>query len=83
MEEKQNGLCAICKKPSRLIYNKKRDEWNREKLCVDHNHETGKVRELLCTQCNKALGQLYDSPDLLEIAAKYLRKHQEVQKEEV
>jgi hypothetical protein len=41
-------------------------------LAVDHNHETGKVRGLLCDNCNKAIGLLKDEPLLLEAAAKYL-----------
>jgi len=40
---------------------------------VDHCHETGKVRGLLCATCNKALGMLGDTPDALERAWKYTR----------
>lgn len=55
----QQHRCAVCRK--------------RKKLCVDHCHKTGVVRMLLCTQCNLALGHLYDDPKLLERAAKLLR----------
>lgn len=44
----------------------------RGRLYVDHNHDTGIVRALLCASCNKALGQMLDSPDLLRKAAAYL-----------
>lgn len=42
-------------------------------LCVDHCHATGKVRGLLCRNCNSALGKLREDPALLEKAARYLR----------
>ena len=41
-------------------------------LCVDHNHETGEVRGLLCRHCNKSLGGFKDSREILLNAAKYL-----------
>jgi len=44
-------------------------------LRVDHCHDTGTVRNLLCITCNLALGALKDSPLLAEKAAAYLRKH--------
>lgn len=39
---------------------------------VDHSHTTGKVRGLLCTSCNSAIGFLKDSPEILEKAINYL-----------
>lgn len=44
------------------------------KLGVDHDHDTGKVRELLCVTCNTGLGFLQDNPVLLEKAIKYLER---------
>lgn len=62
MHEAQNGLCAICKEP---------EKGNRT-LAVDHDHETGMVRSLLCFQCNTSIGKFgEDIPTILE-AAKYL-----------
>jgi Recombination endonuclease VII len=58
---RQNGACAICKKiPTRRL------------LCIDHCHKTGKVRGLLCTPCNAALGVLGDHPERMQAATDYL-----------
>lgn len=42
------------------------------RLCIDHNHETGNVRGLLCTKCNTGLGMFEDNPVKLERAIEYL-----------
>jgi len=44
-----------------------------EKLTIDHDHSTGMVRGALCTNCNLGLGHFKDDPELLELAALYLR----------
>jgi hypothetical protein len=67
MYKNQNGVCAICKGEGD-------GKW--KKLCVDHDHNTGKVRQLLCRNCNMVLGQVGDNPNLLEEMIKYLQKHQ-------
>lgn len=59
LEEEHGGKCAICKR-------------ERPPLCLDHDHETGRVRGLLCRKCNAALGFLDDDPDLVFTAAMYL-----------
>ena len=63
MFQNQNGGCAICGK-----------EKNGKKMnfVIDHDHLTGNVRALLCTQCNAGIGNFMDSPSLLRQAATYL-----------
>ena len=66
----QEGKCAICKRvPSG-------NGVDRHNLVVDHDHDTGKVRSLLCDFCNRGLGIFRDSPDDLIAAAAYLLQHQ-------
>lgn len=65
--ESQNGLCAIC---DRTLISKS--------SAVDHEHLTGKVRGILCSSCNRALGLLRDSDSLLLKAISYLRKHSHI-----
>lgn len=62
--EKQNGKCAIC---GAAI-----GDNSGNRLYVDHNHKTGKVRGLLCSACNFGIGKFKDSPELLKKAAIYL-----------
>lgn len=60
----QKGLCAICGNPPEQYM----------PLHIDHNHETGAVRGLLCTYCNFGLGHFRDSAVNLQNAIKYLEK---------
>ena len=46
-------------------------------LNVDHDHTTGKVRELLCHNCNRALGLLQENVEIIQSALDYLNKHKE------
>lgn len=66
MFEAQNGVCAICKSTPNKSTN------NTMSLHVDHDHETGEVRGLLCHKCNAGLGFFNDSLKLVQEAAKYL-----------
>jgi dCMP deaminase len=68
----QGGVCAICKKPE---FRKMRGSDAVRKLCVDHDHETGKVRALLCGHCNTAIGMLKENVSTLINAKVYLQKH--------
>jgi len=58
----QYGCCAICEYEFNKI----------EEANVDHNHETKKIRGLLCGHCNKGLGQFKDNPNLLDRALLYI-----------
>lgn len=65
----QDGACAICFKPETA------EKHGRVlALSVDHNHETGRIRGLLCGQCNTGIGKFGDDIDLLMNAISYLRK---------
>ena len=61
----QGGSCAICGTTS------PGGKWAR--MHVDHDHATGRIRGLLCTNCNRGIGYLSDNPERLERAASYLR----------
>lgn len=64
--DKQLGLCAICL--TAMVYNGRKSN----SATVDHDHNTGKVRGLLCRRCNVALGQLDDNIESLKRAINYL-----------
>ena len=61
--EKQCNRCAICGKTP---------EENDRRLAVDHDHETGEVRGLLCRSCNLILGHAHDTINILARAIVYL-----------
>lgn len=69
MLDEQNGVCAICNQPEKGTRNGI-VRW----LNVDHNHDTGAVRGLLCTNCNVAVGMMNESRDILKAAVTYLDK---------
>lgn len=75
MLQKQDGVCAICKKPE---LGKRGNTSQQLSLAVDHCHETGKIRELLCMDCNQTLGRFNDDPSWFLAAADYLMKHGKV-----
>jgi hypothetical protein len=65
MYAEQDGRCAICGTTPE----------KQAQMHVDHHHETGAIRQLLCSCCNQALGQMKDDPALLRAAADYLDRH--------
>ncbi len=65
----QSGLCAICENPPA----------DGRRLHVDHDHETGRVRGLLCFTCNNALGDFEDDPGRLRSAIGYLHRHDDLE----
>lgn len=62
---KQGEVCEICKQP---------ESGKHGHLSVDHNHATGKIRGLLCTDCNVGIGRLKDSIATLRSAIDYLKR---------
>jgi Recombination endonuclease VII len=62
LSETQGNVCAICR----------RFPEGKTRLSVDHDHETGKIRGLLCGNCNSGLGHFKDNPELLAVAITYL-----------
>lgn len=65
IHKEQNGLCAICGK-SEIIDDKH--------LAVDHDHKTGKIRALLCTRCNLAVGRLEANMEYTNRLLGYIKK---------
>lgn len=77
MYHKQKGLCACCGTKLKLDLPK-----HDLKLspCVDHNHKTGKVRSLLCNDCNAGIGCFKESVKRLMAAIRYLNFHRKKKK---
>lgn len=71
MLEQQNNVCAICKLPEMSLSS----DGGPRMMPVDHCHTTGKVRGLLCTACNRALGLFKENKTTLGRAIKYLEAH--------
>ena len=68
--KEQNHKCGICGIDEL--------EAPKQKLCVDHCHTTGKIRGLLCHNCNVSIGLLKESINTLSKAIAYLDKHKEI-----
>lgn len=69
---RQGGVCAICGNAETKIHPRGGEV---QSLCVDHNHETGQVRELLCHKCNWILGYIERDRNQIKKFLKYLKKH--------
>lgn len=67
MHDRQDGKCAICGQPETQLRGGKV-----KALAVDHCHSTGRIRGLLCCDCNQAIGKLKDDVQILESAIRYL-----------
>lgn len=64
MVEAQGGVCAVCRRECDVA----------GKLSIDHDHDSGRGRGLLCKRCNSGLGFFRESPDVLERALAYLKE---------
>lgn len=65
--QSQNNTCKICK----AAFKRTKD------IHVDHNHNTGKIRGILCSNCNRCLGLLKDNITVLQNAIEYLSKEEQ------
>jgi len=71
LKKSQGDVCAICAKPEAALNPHTKEP---RELAVDHCHNSGVIRGLLCGACNSALGKFKDDIKLLEKAIKYLGK---------
>jgi hypothetical protein len=69
MLAEQNNSCAVCERSQTDF---------KRKFAVDHDHKTGKVRRLLCDNCNHALGMVNDNPIILQKLILYLEKYNRI-----
>lgn len=74
MAKAQGFVCAICKHPETSV---DRKTMKVRRLAIDHDHDTGTVRGLLCSGCNNGLGSFKDDLENVEAAVAYLRKHEQ------
>ena len=66
----QQNVCAICKTDT---------PGGRGQFHADHDHDTNEPRGVLCHNCNVALGNFQDNPEILQAAIEYLKKYSEVE----
>lgn len=59
---RSEGRCQLCRREA-------------DKLVVDHNHDTGRVRGILCSSCNVGMGLFGDDPAAMRAAADYLERN--------
>ncbi len=71
MLKKQKGVCAICGQPETMIRRGRVVQ-----LSIDHCHDSGMIRGLLCNNCNKAIGCVHEDVEILQKAISYLKKYQ-------
>ena len=69
----QHGVCAACGQPETTNDPRTKQIKN---LQIDHCHKTGKVRALLCKECNNALGLLHDDVERIRLLLSYAELHQ-------
>jgi len=65
MIKKQRGKCYICSETP-------------DRICLDHNHKTGKLRKILCSKCNSALGFVKENPIILKKMISYLEEFNDI-----
>jgi hypothetical protein len=75
MHDRQGGVCAICGLPERFRGGRVKGGSKVMRLAIDHDHNTGKVRGLLCKACNIGIGTLNHDIEILKNAMAYLQSH--------
>lgn len=73
--KEQDNKCAICGCEETSLF--KNIPGKIKKLAIDHNHETGKIRGLLCWRCNSVLGRLNENVELIDKMIGYLKHHKD------
>jgi hypothetical protein len=68
MVDAQRNVCYICECSEPQARN--------SHLAVDHNHQTGSIRKLLCSRCNRVIGMLNEDLELIEKLKQYLTEHE-------
>lgn len=71
----QNNVCAICEKQETAVNGR---TGSIKSLAVDHCHNTGKIRGLLCWRCNATIGKLEENLELIDKMKSYLIKHKDI-----
>jgi hypothetical protein len=69
LQTAQNNLCAICKNPETTSSRGNKVNY----LAVDHCHETGTIRGLLCFKCNTAISIIEKTPSIIDCIREYLK----------
>lgn len=72
--QSQDGVCASCGLPERTRHPISEQT---KRLAIDHCHRTGRIRGLLCSRCNVALGLLNDDPERIKLLLAYLERARE------
>jgi len=76
MFDTQKGVCAVCGQPETVVHPVSKKV---ARLAVDHNHQTGAVRGLLCMSCNMMIGHAREDAKRLLKAAMYLMRYEQEQ----
>lgn len=73
LRERQGGVCAICRQvPTKVVGPPRTRQAHHPELVVDHDHATGRVRGLLCNNCNISLAHARDDAAILSAMIEYL-----------